>query len=66
MTFDFTEQQVTYLMQVLATRPYGEVCDLIAHIHRQASGQAQQPQQAQPVRFVNGSGQALKDEAPAH
>jgi hypothetical protein len=64
MTLDLNDNQLGYVLQVLATRPYGEVCDLITHIHRQVSGQAQQP--AQVLRAVNGSGQALKDEAPGH
>jgi hypothetical protein len=60
MTIEFTEQQLGHIMQVLAQRPYAEVCDLITHIHRQASQQAQQqqarPQAGEPLG-LNGSGQ---------
>jgi hypothetical protein len=50
MTLDLSDQQVGYLMQTLAARPYGEVAELIAIIHRQAALQHQAP------RAANGNG----------
>lgn len=48
MNIEFTEQQVAQVMQTLAQRPYVEVADLIAHMHRQAQQQAQQQAHESP------------------
>ena len=45
MTLDFTDQQIGYIVNALAQRPYGEVFELMQEIQRQA---AQQTGQARP------------------
>lgn len=58
MNFEFTEPQINYIVHALAARPFGEVCELITDIQRQAaqqSGQArpqpvEEAQQLRPVK----------------
>jgi hypothetical protein len=57
MTFELTEQQAGYLMQVLSQRPLGEALELFTLLQRQASGQVQQ--QATGLRSINGSGETV-------
>jgi hypothetical protein len=52
MTFEFTDQQVAYIMQVLTQRPLGEAIDLFNTIQRQAQQQAQQGGQAPRLQQV--------------
>ncbi len=42
MTIDFDDTQLQYLVNTLATRPYGEVFELMNSIQRQVA-QARQP-----------------------
>jgi len=39
MKFEFSEQQIQQIVNILAGRPYGEVYDLINNIQQQASQQ---------------------------
>jgi hypothetical protein len=57
MTFDLTEQQFTYTMQVLAQRPWAEANEIICSMQQQAQAQAQQQQQhdARALRPVNAT-----------
>jgi hypothetical protein len=43
MTIDFDDNQLQYLVNTLAQRPYGEVFEIINSIQRQVA-QARQPQ----------------------
>jgi hypothetical protein len=43
MTLEFTDQQIQYIVNALAARPYAEVFELMNDIQRQAA-QARQPQ----------------------
>lgn len=63
MTLDLNEQQVGYLMQSLALRPYAEVADLIANLHRQVSAQMAPQSDEARLRAIPT---ARKDEAPGH
>ncbi len=54
MTFDFTEQQLGYLINTLAQRPYAEVAEIIASIQRQLAIQSGQAG-PQPVPHSNGA-----------
>jgi hypothetical protein len=50
MNFEFDEQQIQYVVNTLAQRPYAEVFDLMNNIQRQAAQQRQQPRvQAVPA-----------------
>lgn len=40
-TFEFTEEQINYILNVLATRPYNEVKGLLEFIQSQAQPQIQ-------------------------
>ena len=45
MTFDFTDQQINLIVNVLAQRPFAEVHELMANIQQQAANQpAARPQ----------------------
>ena len=49
MTFDFTDQEIQYLVNTLAQRPYAEVFELMNNIQRQAAQHKQPaPQLVQP------------------
>ena len=50
MTLDFTDQQISYIVNALAQRPYGEVFELMQDIQRQAAAQQQRtgPQLVNP------------------
>jgi len=39
MKFEFSQDEATYLINVLAERPYKESAGLIAKMHEQAQGQ---------------------------
>jgi hypothetical protein len=41
-TFEFTEEQINYIINVLAQRPYGEVKPLLDLINQQAAPQVQE------------------------
>jgi hypothetical protein len=43
MTLEFNDQQIQYIVNALAARPYAEVFELMNDIQRQAA-QARQPQ----------------------
>jgi hypothetical protein len=57
MNIELTDQQITYLMQVLATRPWGEANEMICSVQQQLQQQAQQQQQhdARALRPVNAT-----------
>lgn len=38
--FEFTEEQINYIINVLATRPYSEVQGILALIQQQGSNQS--------------------------
>ena len=40
-TFEFTEEQINYIINVLGTRPYGEVKPLVDYIQEQGASQLQ-------------------------
>jgi hypothetical protein len=60
MNFEFTEQQIGYVLQTLAQRPWGESNELITSIQRQAQ-QAQQAQQARQLQAVDTRPAVLHD-----
>lgn len=41
MKFEFTEDQINYILNVIAERPYKESAPMVAEIQRQAQGQLQ-------------------------
>lgn len=52
MTLELNDQQVSYLMQILAQRPWGEANEMIVAIQRQAA--AGSPRQQPRLQGVNG------------
>lgn len=54
-TIQFTQQQLEQTLNILATRPYGEVAQLIASLQGQAEQQAraaQEPRTGQSLQAV--------------
>lgn len=56
MTLDFSEQQLNYVLQVLSSRPYGEVVELFADLQRQVTTQ-RGGARLQPVEGFQAPGQ---------
>lgn len=59
MKFDFTDQQINHIVQVLSQRPYSEVFELMNNIQRQAIMQSQPgPQLVSPAAPEGGNAAA--------
>lgn len=54
MTLELNDQQVAYVMQVLAQRPLAEALELFTAIQQQAQAQAQQQRQPPHLQPVSG------------
>ena len=48
-TLELTEEQVNYILNVVATRPFSECHTILADIQAQAGGQIEAPQQEMEV-----------------